>query len=53
MGEGMECSTPKSPLEGPVHCHFVHPYCSKGSQNGSLDSPQQSEAGISKLGVHS
>ena len=53
MSEGKECPTLKTPLEGPVHCHFVHPYCSKGSRGGSLDSLQQSEAGISKLGVHS
>ena len=49
MGEGVECPTPKIPLEGPIHCHFGHLYCSKGSLGGSLDSPQQSEAGILKL----
>ena len=53
MDKGMNCSTPKTSLEGTVHCHFVHPYCSNGSRSGSLDSLQQSEASISKLGVHS
>ena len=53
MGKGVECSTTQTSLEGPVHCHFVHPYCSKSSRGGSLDSPQQSEAGILGLGVHS
>ena len=49
MGEGMECLTRNTPLEGPIHCHFVHPYCSKGRRGVSLDSSQQSEASISKL----
>ena len=53
MEKGVKCPTPKTPLEGPVHCHFVHPSCSKGGQSVSLDSLQQSEAGISKLGMHS
>ena len=53
MDKGMNCSTPKTSLEGPIHCHFVHPYCSKGGQGGSLDSLQQSEVSISKLGVYS
>ena len=53
MDKGVECPTPKTSLEGPIHCHSVHPYCSKGSWSGSLDSLQQSEADISKLGVHS
>ena len=45
MGEGMECPTPK----GACSLSLL----SKGSQSGSLDSLQQSKAGISKLGVHS
>ena len=53
MDKGMKYPTPKTILEGPVHCHFVHPYCSKGGRVGSLGSPQQSEAGILKWGVHS
>ena len=53
MDKRVKCPTPKTPLEGPVHCHFVHLYCSKDSQSGSLDSLQQSEARILKLGVHS
>ena len=53
MDKGVERPTPKTPPEGPDHCHFVHPYCSKGSRGGSLDSSRQSEAGISKLGVRS
>ena len=52
MGKGVECPTPKTPPEVPVHCHIVHPYCSKSSQDESLDSPQQNEAGTWKLGVH-
>ena len=51
MDKGVKCPTPKIPLEGPVHCHFVHFYCS--SLNGSLDSLQQSKAGMLKLGVYS
>ena len=53
MDKGVKCPTAKTLREGPVHCHFVHPSRSKGGQRGSLDSLQQSEAGISKLGVHS
>ena len=51
MDKGVKCPTAKTLREGPVHCHFVHPSRSKGGQRGSLDSLQQSEAGISKLGV--
>ena len=53
MDKVVKCPTPKASLEGSIHCHFVHPYYSKGSRSGSLDSPQQSEAGILKLGMHS
>ena len=49
MDKGMKYPTPKTILEGPVHCHFVHPTCTTSSRSGSLDSPQQSEAGILKL----
>ena len=49
MGEGMECPTPK----GACSLSFCPSLLSKGSQSGSLDSLQQSKAGISKLGVHS
>ena len=53
MDKGVERPTPKTPPEGLDHCHFVHPYCSKGNRGGSLDSSRQSEASILKMGVRS
>ena len=49
----VECPAIKTSLEGPIYCHFIHPYCSKGGRSGSLDSPQQSKTSIMRLGVAS
>ena len=27
----VECPTHTAPLEGPIHCHFIHLHCSEGS----------------------